>query len=144
VANEARLMHLNSLYGVSIRHGLRELGRDLLPMAVLNSASLLTAEMIGRAYGGGLLKLEPKEADRWWVPSEALLRDAESDLRNLRPQLATALRANKVAEAARLVDRELLVRRLGVSSAVLAKLRGARSLLFSRRITRGRGSRGAD
>jgi hypothetical protein len=62
--NDARVLHLNSLYGVTLRHGLKELGRDLLPMATLNSATLLAAEMIGRSYGGGLLKLEPNEAER--------------------------------------------------------------------------------
>ncbi len=35
---------------------------ELLPLAFLNSATLFSAEMVGRSYGGGVLKLEPKEA----------------------------------------------------------------------------------
>ncbi len=142
VWNEARAQYLNSLYGVTLRHGLRELGRDLLPMAVLNSVTLLAAEMVGRAYGGGMLKLEPSEADLWAVPSETVLRHRATALRSLRPQLSTALRNNDVAAAVKLVDREMLVKGLGMSTADIALLRAARESLFARRLTRGRGSRG--
>jgi adenine-specific DNA-methyltransferase len=142
VANEARIVHLNSLYGLTLRHGLKELGRDLLPLAVLNSVTMLAAEVVGRAYGGGLLKLEPNEADLWAVPSEILVRDAEKGLRNLRPQLATALRSNNLQGAIKLVDRELLSKQLGISHESLSSLRAARAALFARRVARGRGIRG--
>ena len=141
VTNEARVLHLNSLYGVTLRHGLKELGRDLLPMSTLNSVTLLAAEMIGRSYGGGLLKIEPNEADRWPVVSEEMLRASANDLRSLRPQLATALRNNDVAAAVKLVDRVLLSGQLGLKTADISKLREARMMLFSRRKTRGRGAR---
>jgi hypothetical protein len=142
VANEARALHLNSLYGVMLRHGMKELGRDILPMATLNSATLLAAEMIGRSYGGGLLKLEPNEADKWPVPSEAMLRATANDLRSARPQLATALRGNDIAAATKIVDRILLTGYLGLKSAEVVRLREARAMLFSRRKARGRRDRG--
>lgn len=142
VTNDARVLHLNSVYGVMLRHGMKELGRDLLPMATLNSATLLAAEMIGRSYGGGLLKLEPNEADAWPVPSEATLRATADELRSLRPQLATALRGNSVTAAVKIVDRVLLSGNLGLKSADVSKLREARAVLFSRRKARGRRDRG--
>jgi len=144
VTNDARVLHLNSLYGVNLRHGLKELGRDLLPISTLNSATLLAAEIIGRSYGGGLLKIEPNEADRWPVPSEATLRAAQDELRSIRPQLATALRNNDIAAAVKLVDRVVLSGQLGLKSADLFVLREARSLLFTRRKRRARGGRGQD
>ncbi len=63
-ANHARVHHVNSVHGVYLRPELRELGLDLLPLGALTSMTLLGAETVGRAYGGGMLKLEPKEADR--------------------------------------------------------------------------------
>ena len=58
--NRKSVYHLNSVHGVYLRKGLRQLGMDLLPLASLNSMTLLGAETVGRAYGGGMLKLEPR------------------------------------------------------------------------------------
>jgi adenine-specific DNA-methyltransferase len=140
--NEARAYHLNSLYGVSLRPGRRELGRDLLPLACLNSLTLLGAEMVGRAYGGGLLKLEPKEADKLPVPSLALLEKAADALRALRPQLYKALRNGDLMSAVKRVDRVLLTGQLGLPFDAIRALREAREALFTRRVTRAKGGRG--
>lgn len=144
IANEARVQFLNSLYGVTLRHGKKVLGRDLLPIACLNSVTLLGAEVVGRAYGGGLLKLEPREADLLPVPSEQLLKGIGDELRNLRPQLSGALRRNDLSQAVKMVDKVLLTDALNVSDDHLAGLRAARELLFKRRRARGRSSRGED
>lgn len=142
ITNAAKVAHLNSLYGVTLKPEHRQLGRDLLPIASLNSVTLLGAEMVGRSYGGGLLKLEPKEADLLPVPTPDATSDAAQELRALRPQLATWLRRGKLANAVDLVDGVLLRGRIGVSEARIDVLRQARELLFSRRTTRGRGMRG--
>jgi adenine-specific DNA-methyltransferase len=139
VSNEAKAYHLNSLYGIALRDGVRKLGRDLLPIATLNSVTLLGAEMVGRSYGGGMLKLEPKEADKMPVPSPAQLERHARELRSLRPHLSRALRAGELDEAARQVDAVLLSQ---MSQAQIDALRAARSLLHSRRASRGRGIRG--
>lgn len=141
VANEARVHHLNSLYGVGLRHGLRELGRDLLPLASINSVTLLGAELVGRAYGGGLLKLEPNEADLMPVPSESTLKSAAVDLRGVRAQVGRALQENALWEAVRIVDRVVLRKHLGIKPSAIAALHQAREILFSRRVSRGRGAR---
>lgn len=141
VANDARAQLLNSLYGVKLKAGARALGRDLLALSCLNSATLLGAEMVGRAYGGGMLKHEPKEADLLPVPSQAALTAVADDLRALRPQLGKALRASDPMRAVELVDRVLLERHLGLTPAEIAGLRGARDHLFQRRVARGRGER---
>src|SRR6185369_10138265 len=99
---------LNSLYGVKLKTDRRTLGRDLLPVSSLNSMTLLGAEMIGRSYGGGILKLEPKEADQLPFPSLELLEAAADDLRTLRPQLSIHLRQGRISDIVKAVDRVLL------------------------------------
>jgi adenine-specific DNA-methyltransferase len=142
--NRAKAHHLNSVHGIYLKPGSRALGMDLLPLAALNSMTLLGAETVGRAYGGGMLKIEPREADRLPVPSPALLTDAREALSVLRPQMATLLRGGRLLEAAKLVDEVLLVGHLGMKRADVRALREGHADLTARRMSRGGGSRGAD
>ncbi|MGY1820500.1 HsdM family class I SAM-dependent methyltransferase [Geodermatophilus sp. SYSU D00079] len=144
--NRAKAHHLNSVHGVYLRPEHRQLGMDVLPLASLNSLTLVGAETVGRAYGGGMLKLEPKEADRLPVPSPALLASAQDRLAALRPQMATHLRNGRLVDAAHLVDDMLLVGELGMSRADVRALRDAHAELTARRVARGQGNgaRGKD
>lgn len=144
VANEAKCQVLNSLYGVKLMPGLRTLGQATVPVASLNTLTLLGSEIVGRAYGGGLLKHEPKEADLLPLPSAELMREAEGGLRALAPQLAVALRGDDLGRAVDLVDAVVLKRHLGLSVASIEEIRRAREAMFERRRTRGRGSDGQD
>lgn len=140
--NTAGVLHLNSVHGVYLGSEHRQLGRDLLPLAALNSATMLGAEFTGRAYGGGMLKMEPGEADSWAVPSRSLVASVSAELHAIRPQVAGKLRSGKVLEAARLVDAVLLTDALGLDEDSVTHLRTARATLAGRRAARGR--RGSD
>ncbi len=52
ITNDANVVILNSLYGIKLKDELREQGKALLPIACLNSLTLLGSEVVGRAYGG--------------------------------------------------------------------------------------------
>jgi len=83
-----------------------------------NSATMLSAERIGRHYGGGVLKLEPSEAGRILVPS---LSPAE--LVSLSPLLGDVdrhLRAGKAREALALIDEVVLRRFMGLDMSDIA------------------------
>ena len=56
VTNRAGVAYLNSIHGVTFAGAHRQLAMDLLPMAALNTVTLLGSELVGRSYGGGILK----------------------------------------------------------------------------------------
>lgn len=136
--NAARAAHLNSVHGVYLAAKVRKLGKALLPLASLTSMTLLGAETVGRAYGGGMLKLEPREADRLPVPPAAMVEAASERLTNIRPQVAGLLRGGKLIEASKLIDDVLLVGELGMSRTNVRLLRDAHAELTARRLARGR------
>ena len=107
-------------------------------MASLTSMTLLGAETVGRAYGGGMLKLEPKEADRLPVPPPAVIEAAAGRLRALWPRVAGLLRGGKPLDAVALVDDVLLVGELGMTHTEVAVLRKAHAALTARRMARRR------
>ncbi len=135
-ANTAGVHHLNSVHGLYLRQGLPPDAGDLLPVAALNSLTLLGAETVGRAYGGGMLKLEPREADRLPVSTPAAVTAAAPALRELRPAVLDALTHGTVRDAAALVDPVLLGDALGITPGDRAALEGAHRALAARRHAR--------
>jgi adenine-specific DNA methylase len=136
-ANKANAHHLNSVHGVYLRSGMRRMGKHFLPLAALNSMTLLGAETVGRAYGGGMLKLEPGEADRLPVPAKAVVEEVSPMLSAVRTEVAAALRDGRLLDAVGIVDDVLLVRHLKLSRANVAALRDAHAELTARRVARG-------
>lgn len=65
--NELDLAFTNSVHGLTLDESLREVGRSVLPLVYLSTFSQLSAEVYGRSYGGGILKIEPREAARTLV-----------------------------------------------------------------------------
>jgi adenine-specific DNA-methyltransferase len=136
VTNRAGVSHINSVHGVKLTADRMEAGTDLLPIAALNSMTVLGAELVGRAYGGGMLKVEPKEADLLPVPSHELVVEAGPALRAIAPQLGEALRGGSLDAAVELVDRVILIDGAGLRRASVKELREARAALFARRLAR--------
>src|SRR4051794_35745930 len=77
--NPARLRHLNSVHGLYLLDDHRPLAR-LLALSALNSVTMLSAETAGRSYGGGILKMEPREALTLAVPSPELVKARAASL----------------------------------------------------------------
>ena len=137
-ANPAAAHHLNSVHGVYVRPDLRADGTRYLPLAALNSMTLLGAEVVGRAYGGGILKLEPTEADRWPMPSPELVRDRAGPLETVRSPVLQRLRERRLLDAVALVDEALFGGGNGPFARSLEDLRASRRRLHDRRVARGR------
>lgn len=69
IVNRRGLWSTNLLHGVRIRKGAPDV--RAMSGAMLSATTMLSAEIEGRAYGGGVLKLETKEAERLVVPAFA-------------------------------------------------------------------------
>ena len=134
--NRAGARHLNSVHGVYLNGPVREVANDVLPVASLNTMTVLSAELVGRSYGGGVLKLEPKEADKWWMPSLAVLENNRKELQELKPQVEALLRERQLEVAIRLVDGIVLDGL--VSERELNALMSDRRALAARRVVRGK------
>ncbi len=135
-SNSAGTRHLNSVHGVYLRESVREIAREVLPVASLNSLTVLSAELVGRSYGGGVLKLEPKEADKWWMPAAATLERHRKVLASLKPTVMRLLRERQLEAAIHLVD-EVVLRDL-VDDQEREALASARVALAARRSIRGK------
>jgi hypothetical protein len=133
ISNAAGVTFVNSMHGVRLLESAPRLASQALPLLALNSATMLGAEVMGRSYGGGILKMEPREAAQLPVPETADLTDAWKRLEGTAPNLDAALRRGEwwcvVAE----VDRVLLCDTLGLRSEQVMAIRDAAALLRVRR-----------
>jgi len=136
VVNKAKSVSTNTVHGIYLTNQ-KALLRRVLPVLFLNSLTLLSAEIEGRSYGGGVLKLEPKECDRLLLPRVELL--SENVIEELRQMIQAAdgqVRAGDVSQVREAVDDLVLVRSLGFTSQQLTSIRSARERLLARRRSR--------
>jgi len=134
VANDAGAVAPNSLHVLRMHPG-APLGAHALAAVWQTSLSRLSCEVEGHAMGGGMLKLEPREAARVLVPAPPDTATAVS----LTDELDHLVRAGREDEACGLADRVVLQDGLGLSAGDCRLLRdGARELL-ERRHERGAG-----
>lgn len=135
--NEAGVLTLNSCHGLYFSDDIDGGLRSLFPLACMNSTTLLGAEVNGRAYGGGILKLEPREAARLPVPSPGLVRACASGLRAIQPTAEMLLLQRDFDGVVSLVD-AVLSSNVGVDDAELVRVRSAGALMRARRKIRSR------
>lgn len=134
--NAAAAVHLNSVHGIYLQQEHRALGSSVLPIASLNTATLLGAELVGRAYGGGMLKIEPREADQLPIPSPLLVEHLKPELQKIRPAVRDALRRGDLLGAVRVVDQLILREYLDLTDDQHTELVAAHALMSARRLAR--------
>jgi adenine-specific DNA methylase len=116
-------------------HRVRTLGAatvDQLACGALNSLTFASAEVAGRSYGGGILELEPSEAESLLVPNVEAVTD------DLVAEVDEHVRSSRLQDALALVDSRLLVDGLGLSRQDVSLLQDTWSRLRDRRAARGR------
>ncbi|MGA3160602.1 MAG: class I SAM-dependent methyltransferase [Terracidiphilus sp.] len=112
----------------------KPINRRLVASAFLNSLTFAFSEIIGRSYGGGVLELEPTEADALPIP----LLNAESLVPS---EIDRLVRSSSIEEVLNITDRKLLADGLGLSTHKIQMLRTIWIKLQSRRIGRKNGNR---
>jgi adenine-specific DNA-methyltransferase len=131
VANDSGVVAPNTLHVLRLHRGV-DVSRDALAALWQTSLTRLSAEIEGHSLGGGMLKLEPTEAERVMVPFAA----KKDNLDTLAAELDQVARSRGDEACASLADQHLLRRRLGLSAADVRLLRDSALLLRERRIGR--------
>jgi len=132
IGNTSEATLLNSMHAVHLKQGLNR-AKSALPLLALNSATMAGAELIGRAYGGGLLKMEPREAVRLPVPSPDALDETWQVLRDRTGEFDAALRAGEWWTVTEEVDRVLLKEVLKMHPDEVSRLRDVAAAMRVRR-----------
>lgn len=97
-----------------------------------NSATLLTVELAGRAYGGGALQLTPGDIRELFVPNPERFELDEEYVR----EMDILLTARRYEDATALADRRILVEGLGLDESFCSACRDAGQTLRNRRLHR--------
>ncbi len=126
ILNEASATSTDTIHRVKARNGY---STRTVAAAFLNSLTFAFSEIIGRSYGGGVLELEPNEAEKLPLPlvgAEHLCLD----------DLDTLLRSKGIYAVLDITDRLLLQEGMGLSIQEIRQLRTIWEKLRDRRINR--------
>ena len=134
VANHAGVRHLNSMHGLRLRDGAPKSTKSALPVLAMNSVTMLGAELFGRSYGGGVLKMEPREAATLPIPAHEHLSAAWDILKDERGSIDRQLRRGLWTNVVKRVDEALLHETMGLGCNDVAELHEAARSLRERRI----------
>lgn len=129
VLNTAEALTTDTIYRGWMRPDFGGRERDLVA-SFHNSLTLLSAELEGRSFGGGVLELVPSEIARLKIP---LLAGLGSNLDSLDTLLRASGSEESIVDA---TDSLLMNENVGLSPDLMATLRDARSSLLARRLGR--------
>jgi hypothetical protein len=133
VLNDAKVSCTNAIHELTWKRKMPLAERRFLTMSSLSVLFRLSAELEGRSYGGGVLKVEPSEAKHLLLVSAA---SEETTLVARFAEIDHLLRVGSKPEAAELVDRLLLQDGLRLPKATVEEMNGACEFLKGLRLPR--------
>jgi adenine-specific DNA-methyltransferase len=126
ILNDADATCTDTIHRIKLRNGV---SAKTVAGAFLNSLTFAFSEITGRSYGGGVLELEPNEAEKLPLP---LINADALDLH----ELDALLRKGEIYAALDITDEALLKRGMGLSNEEIKMLRAIWQKLRDRRINR--------
>ncbi|MEV6694531.1 class I SAM-dependent methyltransferase [Micromonospora sp. NPDC051196] len=129
VANETKATSTDTVHRMRMREGINP---AKLAACAMNSVTFAFSEVVGRSYGGGLLELEPSEAEELPIPDPSLLPE------HLVAVVDQLVRHKRIEEAVDAVDQSVLIGKLGFTPAEVDAARTAWRTLRDRRMRRGK------
>lgn len=136
ITNSARAGFVNSMHGITLSSDAPKVAKQALPFFMLSAATMLGAEIHGRSYGGGVLKMEPREAAALPVPRPEALLEGWQRLMPERTKLERHLEQGLWVGVAKKVDEALLVGACGIPANDVQQLHEAAQELRRARIGR--------
>jgi len=128
IANFAGAVASNNLHVLRFKNG--HVAATDLSAAWLTSLTQLSAEIEGHALGGGMLKIEPREAANVILPLNGKPKLSPTQQKTI----DGLVRNGKIEEAQAVVDDIFLVQGLGLSKSACSDLRSATRELRNRRM----------
>ena len=124
VNNSSNLVCTDTIHRVRLKN--KSIDMDLLSASFVNSFTFAWSELYGRSYGGGVLELEPREAEQLPIiyPDQNVL-----NVKHIKELVAE----NKIIEALDYVDELLLHRYLNVPKSMTTNFRNVWLTLSERR-----------
>lgn len=127
--NPAKTTSTNTIHRIYFNSDIDEIRRKAIAMSMLSTVTQLSAELVGRSYGSGVLKIEPSEVRRIDLVMPDVL-DAKRVLTTF-DAVDTLLREGEGQKARSVVDALFVIPLLGKTGitsmgAALARLRSIR------------------
>jgi adenine-specific DNA-methyltransferase len=137
IANAVGAGFVNSMHGVILSKQVPREAKQALPLLMMSAVTMLGAEIHGRSYGGGILKMEPREAAQLPVPRPDVLIEAWQTIKRNRTKLERQLEQGLWTGVAKHIDEGLLVGTCGIPAHEVRQLHEAGQELRRTRIGRG-------
>lgn len=126
ILNSAQATSTDTIHRVKMRNGVPA---RTVAAAFLNSLTFAFSEIVGRSYGGGVLELEPKEAEKLLIPLKGADRLDLDELDRL-------MRSGNIYAVLDITDEILLHQGMGLSRDETRQLRTIWEKLRDRRVNR--------
>lgn len=127
VTNSARAACTDTIHRVQLKND--DIDFLQLSAAFINSLTFAWSEVCGRSYGGGVLELEPNEAEELPIPYTPEIKLDTTYISN-------CIKEKRIEDAMDYVDEELLVKHLNLSKSDVILLRDSWKRLSNKRINR--------